>query len=107
MRADLHFLERFLIEIRRVRIEARQHAVDGFGDELFVFHRLDVIAFDTVEHLGEGAQLFNRQRQHGAGGAIALRHRREIKADGDADHDAGNDETELTQFVTHLLLQFL
>ena len=35
---------------------ARLHAVDGFGDELFVFHRLDVIALDAVEYLGEGAQ---------------------------------------------------
>ena len=106
MRADLHFFERFLIEVRRVRIQPRQHAVNGFGDELFVFDWLDVIAFDTVENFREGAQLFNRQRQHGAGGAIALRHRRKVKADGDADYDASDYETELTQFVTHVLLQF-
>ena len=105
LRADLHFAERFLIEIGRMRIQAGQHAVDGFGDKLFVFYRLDIIAFHAVEHLGERAQLFDRQRQHRARGAVALCHRRKIKADGNADQHAGDDKTKLTQLVTHKLLQ--
>jgi len=44
--ADLQLLERFLIEVGGMRVEARQHAVDRLGDELLVLDRLDVVGLD-------------------------------------------------------------
>ena len=54
-----------------MRIEAGQHAVDGFGDELLVFDRLDIIALDAAEHFGEGAQFLDRQRHRRAASRCA------------------------------------
>ena len=51
LRADLEFLERLLIEIRRMRIETGQHAVDRFGNELLILDGLDVIALDRAEQV--------------------------------------------------------
>ena len=82
LRPDLQFAERLLVEIRRMRIESRQHAVDRFGDELLVLDRLDVVALDAAEDFGERAQLFDRAAaQH----RFALGDRREIEADQHAD----------------------
>ena len=43
LRADLQFAERILVEIGRMRVEPGEHAGDGFGDELLVVDRLDVV----------------------------------------------------------------
>ena len=67
--ADLQLLERFGVEVGRVRIQAGQHAVDGFGDQLLVVDRLDVVALDAAEDLGEGTQFLDRQRP----GSVPLR----------------------------------
>ena len=75
LRADLQLAECILVEIGRMRIEPREHAGDGFGDELLVVDRLDVVALDAAEHFGERAQLFDRQRSE----HVALRDRREIE----------------------------
>src|SRR5207253_7380953 len=53
LRADLQLLERFLIEVGGMRVEARQHAVDRLGDELLVLDRLDVIGLDGAERSEE------------------------------------------------------
>jgi hypothetical protein len=99
--ADLQLLERFLVQVGGVRIEAGQHAVDGLGDELLVLDRLDIVALDPAEDLGEGAQLFYRQRQ---GRRALLRHRGIIEADRHADQDACSDQTELPKLSAHCLL---
>ena len=60
--AFLEFLERFRIHVVGVRVQAGQHALDGRGDQLLVFHRVDVVLLDAAKHFGEGAQLAQRQR---------------------------------------------
>jgi hypothetical protein len=56
-----------------MRVEARQHAVDRFLEELLVLDRLDVVALDAAEHLAEEAQVVDRELQ---GGDLAIRDRR-------------------------------
>ena len=95
LRADLQFAKRVLVEICRVRIEAGEHAGDRFGNEFFVFDRLDVVALDATENFGECAQLFDGQRsQH-----VALGDRREIKRDHDAQAHAQRDQTKLLNLL--------
>ncbi len=43
-----------------MRVEAGQHAVDRLGDQLLVFHRLDVVLLDRTEDFSECAQLLDR-----------------------------------------------
>jgi hypothetical protein len=80
-----------------MRVEAGEHAVDGFGDEFLVVHRLDVVAFDLAVHLGEGAQVVNGQR----GGGLLVRQRGVVEADHDADEGAEDDESDVFQFAAH------
>ena len=97
LRADLQLAERFLVEVRRMRVEAGQHAVDRFGDELLVLDRLDVVALDRAEHLGEGAQLLDRQRR----ARRALGDRREIEADQNAGDGADDDQADAAKLGLH------
>src|SRR5690606_36536834 len=50
-----------------VRVEVAEHALDGVLQQGLVVHRLDVGGLDAVHHLGEGAQLVERQRRLAAG----------------------------------------
>ena len=50
---DLQFLERIGIEKVGMRVQAVDHAVDGFADELIVRYRLDIVALDPAEHRRE------------------------------------------------------
>ena len=63
LRAHLQIFETFGVQIRGMRVQPGQHAVDRLGDQLLVFHRLDVIALDAGEHIGKGTQLLDRQRR--------------------------------------------
>ena len=60
LRADLQFAECILVEIRRVRVESREHSGNRLGDELLVFDRLDIVGFDAPEHFGERPQFLDR-----------------------------------------------
>ena len=53
--ADLQIPERLDVQIGGVRIQARKHAVDGFGDQLLVVDRFDIVVLDATEDLGERA----------------------------------------------------
>jgi len=78
-----------------VRIQARQHAADRIGDELFVLDRLDVALLDRVEHIRVRAQLIDRQRHlHAAVGTGG-----KIETDQDAGDHAGHHEAELFQLA--------
>jgi hypothetical protein len=96
--ADLQLLERLGVEVGRVRIEARQHAVDRLGDEPLVLHGLDVVGLHRAEDVGEGAQLLDRQGR--ARGAIG--DRLEIQADQNTGHDAHGNETGVFQLALHV-----
>ncbi len=76
-----------------MRVEARQHAVDRLGDETLVLDRLDVVALDRAEHLGERAQLLDGQRS--ARGSVG--DRLEIKADEHACDGADSDQSEVAK----------
>ena len=43
LRTFTQFLECFLVEVSRVRIKRCHHAGNGFGQQLFVFYRFDII----------------------------------------------------------------
>ena len=60
--AFLQFGEGFRLEVGRVRVEVAEHALDGILQQGLVAHRLDVGCLDAVHHLGEGAQIIQRQR---------------------------------------------
>jgi hypothetical protein len=98
LRADLQLPERFLIEVGRMRIETGQHAVDRLGDEPLVVDRFDVVAFHASEHLGERAQLLDRQ---GRETGVLLCDRGKIEADCDTHQDADHNQADVMQFVTH------
>jgi hypothetical protein len=49
----LHVAEAVRIHITRMRIEARQHAVDRRFDELAVIRLFDVVGADALEHIAE------------------------------------------------------
>jgi hypothetical protein len=72
-----------------MRIERGHHAGDGLGQQLLVFDRFDVVGFDQAEHIGQLAQLFQRQRRVHR----LLRHRRELQRDGNASHHTQSDQT--------------
>ena len=93
--ADLEVLERLGVEIGRVWIEPGQHAADRVGDQLLVFHRLDVTLLDRVEHVGVGTQLLDRQRHLRAAVGVGGK----IETDHDPGHHAGHHEAELFQLA--------
>ena len=75
------------------------HAVDRFGDELLVLDRLDVVALDRAEHLGERAQLLDRQRQRAASRCATAG---EIQADSMTRcQHADQDQACLLEFAAH------
>src|SRR5207237_3806036 len=77
LRAHLQVAIGFLVEERGVRIEAGEHAVDRFLEELAILDRLDVVALDAAEHLAEEAQVVDRQLQRRR---LAIRDGGEMKA---------------------------
>ena len=60
--AFLEFLEGLLVEVLRVRIQARDHARDGIGDQLLVVGWLHVVGLDQAKY---GRQLLNFFKRHG------------------------------------------
>ncbi len=67
--AFLQLGEIFRAKVGRMRIEVAEHALDRVFQQSLVVHRLDVRGFDPVHDLGEGAQLFQRQRRLGGRGS--------------------------------------
>ena len=81
-----------------MRVESREHAGNGLGDELLVVDGLDVVALDAPEHLGERAQLVDRQRRRSA----RLRDRGQIERNHYAQHYAERENSQLPHFSTHV-----
>ena len=81
LHAALEVLQGFGIEIVRMRVERRQHAVDRRLDHLLVVRLLGVVVAHLVEHLGEQRELVARA---GAGGAQRI-------VRGADQHNAGGD----------------
>jgi hypothetical protein len=52
-----HLLEGLGVHVARMRVEARQHAVDGAFDELGVLRLLDVVGAHPLEHVAEQVEL--------------------------------------------------
>ncbi len=50
-----------------MRIEIAEHAFDGIFQKGLVIHWFDIGSLDTVQYLGKGAQLLQRQRGFGTG----------------------------------------
>ena len=98
LRADLQLLERFLVEVGRMRVEAGQHAVDRLGDELLVLDRLDVVRLDRAEDLGERTQLVHRQRELRG---LALRDRGEVEREHDPGQHSDQHQACLLEFAAH------
>ena len=80
-----------------MRVEPREHAGNGLGDELPVVDGFDVVALDASERFGERAQLVNRQRRRSA----RLRDRGEIERNHYAQHYAERQNSQLPHFSTH------
>ena len=68
-----------------MRVEPRQHALHGVIEEFLVGNRFDVIGLDAAEHLGEGAQLIERQWRGCRRGFVALGQNTHVEDDGGAD----------------------
>ena len=73
LHAGLEVLESLGVEIVRMRVERRQHAVDRRLDHFLVVRLLGIVVAHFVEHFGEERELFVRARgggaQHAVGGA--------------------------------------
>ncbi|MNQ88019.1 hypothetical protein D3C85_1032680 [compost metagenome] len=85
-RAFLQFLEVLLVQVGRVRVEAGDHALDGFGQQLLVIHRLHVLALDLAEDVGHQPELVERQ-----GAGRVLGRRRDLQRGQHAGNDADRD----------------
>ena len=59
------FFEAFLVEVLRVRVEAGDHARDGFGNELFLVDCFDIVAFHHAKHGRQLLEFFKRQGRKG------------------------------------------
>ena len=101
LRADLQVAIRFLVEERGVRVEAGEHAVDGFLEELAILDGLDVIALDASEDLGEEPQVVDRKHDRWR---LAIGHRGEMKARCHAKRGAERHQTDLLKLFEHALL---
>ena len=78
-------------------VERGDHAGNGVFQQLLVFHRLDVIGLDQAKHIGQLAQLFQRQgRLDGL-----LRHGRKLQRHGDAGHHAQANQAGIFEFAHH------
>jgi len=80
-----------------MRIERGDHAADRFRQQLFIFHRLDVVGLDQAIHVGQLAQLVERQ-----GRAGLLRMGRQLERCRHADQDAHADQPEMLCFHAHV-----
>ena len=94
--AFVEFLERLLVEVLRVRVQAADHAGDGVGDEFLVVHRLHIIALDHAEDSRELLQLFEWQRRQ-----RAARHGLERNGGQGASDDTKRNPACSFQFVAH------
>ncbi len=95
LRGDLQVLEGVGVEEIGMRVEPVHHPVDRFLDELVVGDGLDVIALDPAEDRGEQLEVLVRDRQLG----LALRDRREVERQQDAQHGAQADQSRLLPVV--------
>jgi hypothetical protein len=66
--AFLQLGEIFRPEVRGVRVEVAEHALDGIFQQSLVVYGFDIGCLDAVHDLGKGAQLFQRQRRLGGRG---------------------------------------
>src|SRR5690606_1107224 len=98
LRADLQLLDRLRVEVGRVRVEAREHAVDRLGDEALVLDRLDVVALDRPEDVRERTQLLDGQRR-----VRAIGDGLEVEADENTGHRAYDDESDVFHLASHVL----
>ncbi len=96
--ADLKVAIGFLVEERGMRVEAGEHAVDGFLQQLLVFDGLDVVALDAAEHFTEEPQVVDRQHECRS---LAIRDRGEMQARRDAERRAECHQTHLLKLLAH------
>ena len=76
-RAFAEFLERLLVEVLGMRVQAGHHAGNGVGDQLLLVDRLDVVALDHAEHRRQLLQFLQRQRRQRAARHGLQRHGRQ------------------------------
>src|SRR5258706_205120 len=96
--ADLQIAVCVLVEERRMRVEAREHSVDGFLQELAILDGLDVVALDASEDLAEEAQVIDGQHHRRS---LAIRDGGKMKARGDSQRGAECHETSLLKLLAH------
>ena len=96
-----------LVEIRRVRVEARHHAFDRSGQELVVLDRFDVFLLDLPEHFGKESELIERQRRRwrlrGKRGQRQHRQRAECQIQGEDTGQFLHDGDSLCVMARHTL----
>ena len=97
LRLLLQFLVVGLVEIRRVRIEARHHALDRGGEKLLVVDRRYVFMLDLPEYFGEEPQLVEWQR---LGGGL-LGRRGKLQGCKCAGSKARGDQADVFQVLSH------
>jgi hypothetical protein len=54
---DLHVLVDLRVHVARMRVEGREHAVDGILHQRLLVDRLDIVAADSLEHVAEQVEL--------------------------------------------------
>ena len=87
----------FLVQVGGMGVERGDHAGNGVFQQFLVFHGFDVIGLDQAKHIGQLAQLFQRQgRLDGF-----LRHGGKLQRHGDAGHHAQADQAGIFEFAHH------
>src|SRR5476651_2268545 len=95
---DLQVAIRFLVEERGMRVQAREHSVDGFLQQLLVFDGLDVVALDAAEHLAEKAKVVDRKHERRG---LAVGDGGKVQARGNAERRSQCHQTDLLKLLAH------
>jgi hypothetical protein len=88
-----------LVQVDGMRVERIHHAGDGVRQQLLVVDLLDIIALDQGVHVGQLAQLVQRQRRL----AAFLRQCRVLDRGGHPGHHAEADQTDVLEFLAHAI----
>ncbi len=94
----LQFFVIGLVEVGRVRVEARHHALDGGGEQLGIVDRFNVLMLDLPENFREEPQLVERQ---GCGGGRCLCGGGKLQGGKNAGSQACGNQADIFQVLTH------
>ncbi len=97
-RPDTDFLERFRVEIGRVRVETREHPLNRVPQKLPILDFFDIVGLHLAENLGKYPQLLEGERLEIL---LPFGEHRPLDADTDANSDAQRENHNVANLPKH------